>query len=313
MRPWKWVALSVLLGSSPLGNGPGWGGCALALAEPPALSTPAETGGAAGVSGGAAGVPAEAAPLRRVAVIGASISAGFNTSGMMGLPAANLADSFRKMFPKGCRVESYADTLLFEDPAERGPRQIAKARKLDPTLIVAVDFPFWWAYGFWFEEPDRLVTLNRGLDLLLKAREGLTGADGKAVPILISLLPDTTGLTGPTVPHPLQIPDKETLAKCNDRLRAWAAENEAVYIVPLREDFDHLRAKEKVKLGAGEIDPAAVAFMQPDGLHTTVEGLVFVACRCAETMQEAGIVPGGVLEYQDPVGLAARLRAEGAK
>ncbi|MCC6678590.1 MAG: SGNH/GDSL hydrolase family protein [Phycisphaerales bacterium] len=263
--------------------------------------------------GAAAADPSQRRVLDHVVVIGASISAGFNTSGMMGLPAANLADVLRKMLPPGARVESYADTLLFEDPQARGAKQVSRARKAAPTAIIAVDFPFWWSYGFWFDEEDRLAVLERGLNMLLGAREGVAGPGGKPIPILISLLPDTHGLTGPTVPHALQTPDVETLAKCNQRLRDWAAKNEGVIIVPLLEDFDRLRARQKVRLGTAELDPNTIAFMQPDGLHTTVEGLVFVACRCVESMESAGLVEKGSIAFEDPVGLAARLRAEGVK
>lgn len=279
----------------------------------PATEPPAPPAGAPGETATGGATPAARSPLEHVVVIGASISAGFNTSGMMGLPAANLADVLRAMLPEGSRVDSYADTLLFEDPQTRSARQVARARKAGPTVIVAVDFPFWWSYGFWFDEPDRLAVLDRGLAMLLEAREGCETPDGHPVPILISLLPDTTGLTGPTVPHPLQIPDRETLDKCNQRLQEWAAQHEAVVVVPLREDFNRLRARQKVTLGGSELDPQVTPFLQPDGLHTTVEGLAFVACRCAESLERAGVVEKGRLAFSDPLALASRLRAEGVK
>lgn len=282
------------------------------LGPPTAPSSPAASTDA-GIAGEGAGAVAPCRTLDHVVVMGASISAGFNTSGMMGLPAANLADVLRKMLPDGAQVESFADTLLFDDPRTRGARQVSRARKAGPTAIIAIDFPFWWSYGFWFDQPDRLAVLDQGLEMLLKAREGAVGPGEQPVPILIALLPDTHGLTGPTVPHPLQTPDAETLARCNQRLREWAAENERIIIVPLLEDFDHLRAREKVRLGSVELDPNAVAFMQPDGLHTTVEGLVFVACRCIESMENAGAIGKGEVEFEDPVALAARLRSEGVK
>lgn len=251
----------------------------------------------------------------RVVVIGASISAGFNTSGMAGLPAANLADVLRKMLPAESTVVSYADTLLFEDPTVRGARQISRARKAKPTMIVAVDYPFWWSYGMWLGEDDRVKVLERGLTLLEAALDAGTKVDGKPVPVLIALLPDTRDLpAGPTVPHALQTPDKETLAKCNERLRAWAAEHEGVIIVPLMEDFDRIRAKEKVRLGGTEIDlEKTPALMQPDGLHTTLEGLAFVASRCVESLVKSGVVEEGEIGYEDPVGVVERMRAEGMK
>lgn len=292
-----------------------WGALAAGLAlgaEPPVESSTRSGPGAAAAETVAAAPKARLA-TDHVVVIGASISAGFNTSGMMGLPAANLADVLRKMLPAGSRIDSYADTLLFDDPVGRGSRQVARARKAAPTAIIAIDFPFWWSYGLWFGEDDRVAVLERGLAKLLEAREGLTTAEGRPVPILIALLPDTRALSGPTVPHAMQIPDVETLAKCNQRLRDWAAATEGVIIVPLLEDFDALRDRKKVKIGAAEVDPSAVAFIQPDGLHTTVEGLAFVACRCVESMQTAGLIEPGTVAFDDPVGVASRLRAEGVK
>lgn len=284
-------------------------------APAPLLDPPAAPATAPSVEGHETTV-APAAPvsvLDHVVVMGASISAGFNTSGMMGLPALNLADVLRAMLPDGARVESFADTLLFDEPAARSSRQVTRARKAAPTAIIAVDFPFWWSYGLWFDEADRLAALERGLKMLLEARE-CAGAPGQPpAPILIALLPDTRGLTGPTVPHPLQTPDADTLARCNQRLCEWAQENEGIIIVPLLEDFNRLRAKEKVEIGETSLDPKEVALLQPDGLHTTIEGLAFVACRCVESMQAAGLIEPDRVDYRDPAGLARRLREQGVK
>lgn len=249
----------------------------------------------------------------RVVVIGASISAGFNTSGVAGLPAANLADVLRKMLPTESTVVSYADTLLFQDPETRGARQIARAKRAKPTMIVAVDYPFWWSYGMWLDENDRLKAMERGLALLDAARDAAVKVDGKPVPVLIALLPDTRDLpAGPTVPNVFQVPAKETLTKCNERLRAWAAEREGVIIVPLMEDFERIRGKGTVRVGKAEIDlEKTPAMMQADGLHTTLEGLAFVASRCVESLVKSGVVEEGQIGYEDPIGVVERMRTEG--
>jgi hypothetical protein len=290
-------------------------GPAGAAVQPVEAAPPASTTGPAPVEPSAPVVAAPARLTDRVAVIGASISAGFNTSGALGLPAANLSDALRKMLPEGSKVVCYADTLLFEDPQTRGARQIAKMRKTKPTMIVAIDFPFWWAYGFWFEEKDRLKVLERGLTLLEAAQDGAEKIDGKPVPVLIALLPDTHGLpNGPTVPHALQTPDEDVLDKCNERLKAWAAEHEGVIIVPLLEDFDAIRLKNKIRLGGAEIDLEKTGpLMQPDGLHTTLDGLAFVASRCVEALVQRGLIAKDGIEFEDPYGVAERLRTEGPK
>lgn len=295
---------------------------AAGLGEPPGATAPSPAAAPSGLPAGSpdGGRKESEEPARRphgvvghVAVIGASISAGFNTSGMAGLPFANLAYALRKMLPEGCIAESYADTLVFQDPEARCRRQVSGVRRAKPTALIAVDFPFWWVYGVWNLEEDRIPTLERGLKMLEEAQDAATKVDGRPVPVLIALLPDTHGLVGPTVPHPLQTPEKAMIDQCNARLRAWAAEREGVIVVPLLEDFDAIRAKQKLKIGEREIDvDKEEPLLQPDGLHTTVEGLAFVAARCIEAMASHGLVDPEV-KYDDPYGLAARLRTEGPR
>ena len=90
-------------------------------------------------------------PWQRVVVIGASASAGFILSEPFGGTNTDRCRLNRYLdaainIPHA-PVENLASPLLFMNPEAFAPVQIAAAKHEQPTLVVGLDFLFWFCYG----------------------------------------------------------------------------------------------------------------------------------------------------------------------
>src|SRR5690606_36728161 len=100
-----------------------------------------------------AGAAAEDAPPALVTVIGASVSSGFvdfitGTGTAERNQTVPLWNALQPLWGKDVRVRSRSVMQMFEDPLRYGRLQVARAAKDDPALVVAVDFLFWFGYGY---------------------------------------------------------------------------------------------------------------------------------------------------------------------
>ena len=80
----------------------------------------------------------EAASTERIAVVGASLSAG--------ACAHSLASKLRDVRPAGTVVLDASDMLFLFDPEERGREAVDEALAFSPDWVLALDFLFWFAY-----------------------------------------------------------------------------------------------------------------------------------------------------------------------
>ena len=227
-------------------------------------------------------------PLARVAVLGASVSAGFQLAAELGADV-DLADVLACMLPgaasdeggeadegpevaepAGPKVSSWSSTMLFVDPVGRGSELVEELRATEPTLVVALDFPFWFGYGVVPGGAEaRLDRLALGLSLLERL----------ACPLVVGDFPDVSralegeGLLGPMI-HPSQIPAPEELAALNHALRAWAEERGAV-VVSLAEALEAFAAGRPLDVRGNRLGgPPLSRWLQPDLLHPTVDGTI---------------------------------------
>ena len=272
--------------------------------------------------GASAQEAARPALLERVVVLGASGSAGFGVSGSM-------ADALRATFvddPGSLRDES--SSLFFLDPLANGANAVERARAADPTLVVAADFLFWFAYGLVNAEgkplasdEERPALFEKGLALLAEF----------TCPVVVGDLPDCSRAIG-TMLLEAQVPAPATLAALNARLAEWAKERPKVVVLPLAASVERLfAAASPARASArrspdGEAAPAelelggwtypareaAALLFQPDELHPTLEGLALIAHQAARGLLERGLVePAAVRLERDAV--LERLRRRPAK
>jgi hypothetical protein len=224
-----------------------------------------------------------APPLERIAVIGASVSLGFEVLPEHGGEAR--LDVFLRALLR-CRPEAvtlHANAFMFVQLAAVGPRMVREAKATEPTLVVALDFLFWYAYGDRLVEESRLSTFEQGLALL----------DEFPCPVLIGDVPDMTpALAGESSIGPMllesQVPRPETLQRVNERLRAWAAERPRMIVVPMADFIDRMRAGEPIALRGNHWDADDVEdFLQPDLLHPTAEGTIALCLLALDRLASA--------------------------
>src|SRR5690349_3837885 len=86
----------------------------------------------------------------KVAIIGASVSAGFKdgilTRGSSENDTVPLSKLLKPRFD-GATVASYANEAMFLDADGSGEQQLKHVMRLKPDLLVAVDFLFWFSHG----------------------------------------------------------------------------------------------------------------------------------------------------------------------
>ncbi|ATB41980.1 hypothetical protein CYFUS_007456 [Cystobacter fuscus] len=205
------------------------------------------------------------ATLSRVAVMGASVSAGFGWGRQegRGRTLADLLDD--TVATEHAPVRNFASLWFFKNPRSAGQRQVDQVLTYAPTLTVAVDFLFWFVHGAQLDEAQRLARLEQGLALL----EPLPG------PILLGELPAMTTAVGKAL-EPGMLPSPETLARLNRRISEWARSRDNVVLLPLGTWL--------VRSPDGSL--------QADGLHPTREGAKWIAARMMDSLFEACPAPG---------------------
>lgn len=301
------------------------------LAAPLAASH-LEPPGSAGVAPPPAPPPSRApsvaaAPTLRLdsaVVIGASVSAGFGCvmrfetlppatgepgggeheaaappSQMCGIVLADVLAATSA--DPGAKPASFATQRFFSRPEDFAEATLSKALDKHPTLVFAADYLFWHAYGWeWGDKPEesRAAKFERGLKRLEKF--------GDTVPIVVGDLPDMRHAT--LMLRPGMVPEKETLAKLNVRLREWAAGRKNVVVLPLDTFVRSALAGQAVSMGGREWSVSDVqSWLQGDGLHATPEGTVALAIAMLHALDEAKLLPEGATWEHDPSKILKRI------
>ncbi|MEE2887095.1 MAG: hypothetical protein VX951_06650 [Planctomycetota bacterium] len=230
-------------------------------------------------------VPAQEAPAvvkrQKVVVIGASVSAGFED------PTSKQADGsvnrsfkldlvFKKVWPrKVARVYNAANLLMFQDPVGGGQRQVDLAKKVEADLVVAVDFPFWFGYGF----PSFDSVVKKGeisKPRMAVQQECFKMLDELKCPILIGDYPDMRGASTKMLPRHM-IPNAATIAALNEKLHAYAGKRKNVHIVSLAKFVKRaVTVPQTYSYGDGEVVFPKNYLLQADRLHATRLGVVVI-------------------------------------
>ena len=260
-----------------------------------AAPTDAPRTGPSGTTAPSAAEPAAPALFGRVALLGASATAGFNVNvdvevdGMHYAMPVDLGDVLRCASPEGASPASEAASFLFfTNPGPMGSMFAQRTLEAKPTLVIAVDYLFWFGYGLveGDELPARLALLD----------QGLANLDRLPSPIIVGDFPDMSEAVGQMLVKQ-QVPSPEALRALNDRLRAWVAERPRVRIFGLAEFVDSVRKRQPIRIGENVWTADRVeSLLQPDKLHPTLDGLVAIALQTraiADGMQLDGAKGSG--------------------
>ena len=228
----------------------------------------------------------------QVAIIGASASDGFRLS-------VGLADALEALVGNE-RIElaDFSASGMFLGPRGQGARQVDQALALEPALVIAVDFLFWFGYGLVVDEADRLELFEDGTALL----------ESFDCPLVVARYPDMSPAIGRMLLGG-QVPDEQTLVRLNQRLVEWSEERGDVVVVPLDALLDNMRSDRPITVG-GRTWPAGSTqeLLQNDRLHPTIEGEAVLAQLVLDALAEAGLRLSDALDWEAAI---AELRAEG--
>jgi len=217
----------------------------------------------------------------QVAVIGASASDGFRLS-------VGLADALAALVgTERLELADFSASGMFLGPRGQGARQVDQALALEPELVIAVDFLFWFGYGLVVDEADRLELFEDGVALL----------DSFDCPLVVARYPDMSPAVGRML-MPGQVPREQTLALLNRRLLEWAEERGDVVMVPLDSLLDQMRSDRPITVG-GRTWPAGStqALLQSDQLHPTLEGELVLAQLVLDALADAGLRQRGATDW----------------
>lgn len=244
--------------------------------------------------------PPPPALWERVVVIGASASAGFGTHLELREPISLAAVLEPLLAQPHQPVQGFASEYFFLNPTRHGANQVQDALEAEPTLVLGLDFLFWYLYGFHPDEEARLASLEHGLGLL----------ESFDCPVLIALIPDMSAAIG-TMLAEAQVPEPETFTRANERIRAFVAERQHLLFVPVNELVAEARSGEPVTVGASTWpENAAARLIQADHLHPTLEGMAALAVKALEAVAAAHPQATKGAFRLDPLAAAAAVRKQ---
>ncbi len=218
----------------------------------------------------------QAAPelFARVAVLGASVSAGYGLEAELQaeVDLGTILECALRAEPGSVVVA--ADTFFFTNPHSFGRRFLTKIEEAHPTLVVALDYLFWFPFGSEPSEDARLAELENGLALLGELDCELLLGDFPD----ISRALEGVGPFGFPIVTPDLLAAPETLVKLNARLRQWAEERGRVTIAPMGEFLAQLCMSGSIAIRSNRWPEDSMRTMlQTDLLHPTARGSIALA------------------------------------
>lgn len=240
---------------------------------------------AAAVAQAGNGAAGAAAAKPRVHVIGASVSGGFEDGPLTGAKEPGDSVTLQHVLKAWCGEHARATThspldmmAMFTDPKTIGHKQIQAVVKAKPDVVVAIDFPFWFAYGYvdGDEAASRRALLEHGLSLLAQIE----------APVLVGDLPDMQGAERRML-NPRQIPSPEVLQQLNAQLAQWVVKQPNVHLVELAETVRTMKHEGvALPLAAGELATPPGALLQGDKLHANRLGMAYLGYVLQQPLRE---------------------------
>jgi hypothetical protein len=256
-----------------------------------ALQTPAPVGEKPAAQKPAGQTPAPASPtpgetpaapkaVDRISVLGASLSEGFGLEPEIGAPVwlGTLIDVAVR--PEHRAAQRRSNLLFFIEPRGAATQAVKDALVDEPTLVVALDFLFWFAYGTVDAPEKRAENFEFGLKQL----------ESFQCPVLVGDLPDmSSALDGdPQMLLPKQVPPRDVLDSLNKRLREWAKPRANVVVFGLNELNARLRENREYQVRGNIYFPSELQdLFQSDKLHPTVSGTIAVWLAAADALVNA--------------------------
>ncbi len=207
----------------------------------------------------------------RPVIIGASLSDGYDYQERLGGPKSDalaLDIPLKKRIQKqDAQITNLSNRLSFLSPAFISHNQIYNARKISPSVLIAVDQLFWHIYGKYPNAETRLKTFQNALDNL----------DIIDCPLVIGNIPDASKAVRIML-SASQVPTLKTIKKANLILTEWVNKrllnNKQTALVDLSHFMQLSLADKEIKLNNITYPAGSTkAFLQRDMLHPTPLGI----------------------------------------
>ena len=212
-------------------------------------------------------------------MVGASATAGFTESEPLGGPATSQFRLGRYLDAAVAvphePVKNLATAMFFLQPEAIGWAQIEQALQANPTLVVGVDFLFWFCYGDGPGDGDRLKRFEKGLKMLETVQ----------CPLVIGDIPDASGASEDIL-GPEQIPSVKAMGAANRRLKEWAASRANVVIVSLSAFMRSAMANEALTIRGHTLEKGKTrTLLQSDRLHPSSHGCAVMTLAILDAFQ----------------------------
>ena len=230
-------------------------------------------------------------PLERVAVIGASVTWGygahipFHADGYIHRELVDFGDVLEASLSDEHDITLHdANMAFFNSPVIIGRRLARNAREIDPTMVLALDYLFWYGYGSNGVDGTPHDDSESRLQLL---EVGLSHLGDFECPVFVFDFPDMSPAIG-RVLRKSQVPPPGELATLNARLHEWAGERDNVHVLEVSTLTDQMRKDEGFAIGDLSYPPGSRnRLMQQDELHPTADGDIALAQFVLRSMDAA--------------------------
>jgi len=214
-------------------------------------------------------------------IIGASASGGFTETEPFGgatTPQYSLGPYIEAALPSPHEpVQNLAHAMFFLKPEASGRYQLDQVPQARPTLVIGIDFLFWFCYGDGRTDQERLQRFENGLKMLEAIR----------CPLIVGDIPDASAAVNRML-SPGQIPSFAAMTAANRRLREWAATRDHVVIVPLARFMKAVMTNQAVTIHGHTLEAGKTrALLQSDNLHPTAAGAAFLALLSLDAFQKS--------------------------
>ena len=178
-------------------------------------------------------------------------------------------------------VENLANSMFFIEAESAGRMQIDQALQLRPTLVIGLDFLFWFCYGEGSTDHERLQRFERGLNLLENIK----------CPLVLGDIPDASsaanGMLGPE-----EIPSARAMTAANQRLKEWASKRPRVALLPLSAFMRTVMADQALTIHGRKLPAGQTRLLlQDDVLHPSPHGCAVLALAILDAFQSTHPVP----------------------
>jgi hypothetical protein len=209
--------------------------------------------------------------FQRIVLFGASVTAGFDSSQPFGGPSipqyrlANYLDA--ALLGTHEPIATHATPLLFLNVGPTMEKQVAAIVAARPSLVIGLDALFWFCYGAGVTDELRLARFEAGLRQLERIE----------APLVVGDIPDASKAVGGILSKE-EVPDAGTIARCNDRLKEWAAGRRNVIVFPIARVMGTATANEELTIAGYTWEKGkSRALIQRDQLHPSRHGLAGLA------------------------------------